>query len=199
METIASIHSYWFGSEVDDILVAQRQSKLWWSKDRDTDHEIRNRFESTVTSAAEGGLSEWAESPRGLLALLLLTDQFPRNIYRGMPEAFAFDSLAQQWSKSGLASGMDRKLRPIERVFFYLPLEHSELLADQEHSVQLFTQLYQDVAEDHMDTFRGFLMFALRHRRVIERFGRFPHRNQILGRISTPEEVEFLKEPGSSF
>lgn len=199
MENPDSIRDYWFGSHPDDAIIAQQRSKLWWSKDDNTDQEIRNRFEAEVERAANHALDAWSESPAGLLSLLLLTDQFPRNIYRNTAKSFAFDELAQAWCKTGLERGMDRKLRPIERVFFYLPLEHSESLARQEQSVQLYTRLYQEVSADHMDTFWVFLLFALRHRRIIERFGRFPHRNEILGRTSTPEEIAFLKEPGSSF
>jgi uncharacterized protein (DUF924 family) len=199
MENPDSIRDFWFGSNPDDVIVAQQHSKLWWSKNPDTDQEIRNRFESHVQKTADHALAAWTESPRGLLALVLLTDQFTRNMYRHTPKAFQFDAMAQDWCQTGLARGMDQLLRPIERVFFYLPLEHSESLAHQEQSVRLYTRLYQEVPVEQMDTFRRFLMFALRHRRIIERFGRFPHRNEVLGRPSTPEEALFLQEPGSSF
>jgi uncharacterized protein (DUF924 family) len=199
METPDSIRDYWFGPGADDLTVAQQRSKLWWSKNPDADAEIRHRFEGRVQATAAGELDGWATTPRGMLALILLTDQFPRNMYRNTPEAFRFDPLAQKWCQAALARRMERSLRPIERVFLYLPLEHAEALPLQEESVRRFTGLYQEVPAEQMDTFRRFLMFALRHRRVIERFGRFPHRNAILGRESTAEEIEFLKEPGSSF
>jgi uncharacterized protein (DUF924 family) len=136
---------------------------------------------------------------RGRLALILLLDQLPRSIHRGTPEAFAQDAAARQVADSGLAAGADRLLRPIERLFFYLPFEHSEDLADQHRSVRLFRELGESVLESQRDVFSGFLDYAVRHREVIERFGRFPHRNRILGRESTPEELAFLEEPGSSF
>ena len=199
MENPDSIRDFWFGSNPDDVVVAQQRSKLWWSKNPDTDQDIRNRFEIQLQRAADNALTAWTESAAGLLALVLLTDQFARNMYRHTPKAFQFDAMAQDWCQTGLARGMDQMLRPIERVFFYLPLEHSEALAHQEQSVRLYARLYQEVPPEYMDTFRRFLMFALRHRRIIERFGRFPHRNEVLGRLSTPEEILFLKEPGSSF
>ena len=199
MEKPDSIHEFWFGTHANDAAVAQQRSSVWWSKNPDVDQEILTRFEKEVQAAGAHALDKWAESARGLLALVLLTDQFPRNMYRGTAKAFQYSALAEAWSLSGIESGVDRKLRPIERVFFYLPLEHSESLQHQEHSVQLFTRLFQEVAADQIDVFRNFLMFALRHRSVIARFGRFPHRNAALGRESTPEEIAFLKEPGSSF
>ncbi len=199
MENPDSIHEFWFGSSPDDAVTAQQRSKLWWSKNPDVDLEMLARFAPLVDAAGNRKLDAWKGSARGSLALILLTDQFPRSMYRGTPKAFEFDPLAREYCLDGLERGIDRKLRPIERVFFYLPLEHSESIKHQALSVQLFTRLYQEVPADYMDTFRGYLMFALRHRRIIERFGRFPHRNSILGRTSTPEEDEFLKEPGSSF
>lgn len=199
MENPQSINEFWFGSHPDDAITAQQQSGLWWSKSPEIDQQIRLRFASTVEAAGTLELDAWKTSPAGLLALVLLTDQFPRNMYRDTERAFALDALGREYCLSGLDHGVDRKLRPIERAFFYLPLEHSESGEHQALSVQLFTQLYQDVRTEHMDVFRGFLMYALRHRRIIERFGRFPHRNKALGRTSTPEEIIFLQEPGSSF
>lgn len=199
METFDSIHAFWFGPHTNDAVVAQRQSNLWWSKKQDNDQEIRERFERHVEAAARRELDNWTGSARKLLILILLTDQFPRNMYRNTSMAFAHDALAQAWCLAGVEQGMDRTLRPIERVFFYLPLEHAESPELQERSVQLYTKLFQDVPADQADLFRGYLTFALRHRRIIARFGRFPHRNAILGRESTPEEIMFLQEPGSSF
>lgn len=198
-ETPDSIRAFWFGSHPDDAIAAQQQSKLWWSKHPDTESQIRDRFGRHVQKAADNALAAWADTPRGLLALVLLTDQFPRSIFRGTPRAFELDGMAQAWCQTGLARGIDCILRPIERVFLYLPLEHSESPALQQLSVRMFTRLYQQVPAEQMDTFRRFLMFALRHRRIVDRFGRFPHRNQVLGRESTPEEEAFLQEPGSGF
>lgn len=198
-ESARTISDFWFGSATGDGAVACQQSRLWWIKNANNDARIRTRFAAITAAAARGELNNWARQPGGLLALILLTDQFPRNMYRNTPQAFAHDDLARQWALDGLAQGLDQRLRPIERVFLYLPLEHSEADALQARSVALFTRLFQDVAPEDADVFRGFLVYALRHRSVIARFGRFPHRNAILGRESTAEEMEFLAKPGSSF
>jgi uncharacterized protein (DUF924 family) len=197
--TIEAILDFWFGSDPDDGAVAKEKAALWWSKNSEIDAEIRQRFENLVTRAAGGELADWGATPRGRLALILLTDQFPRNIYRGSPSAFAHDAKALAWSNDGIEQGLDLKLRPIERVFFYLPLEHAESLEHQEQSVKHFSGLVALVGPELKETFEEYLNFAVRHRDIIARFGRFPHRNKILGRVSTPEEIAFLNEPGSSF
>ncbi|MFC7287590.1 DUF924 family protein [Herminiimonas glaciei] len=197
--TADAVLQFWFGSEQDDTKTAEQQNKLWWSKDDAVDQAISSRFKNSTLAAANGELDEWAEQPRDLLALILLTDQFPRNMYRGLPTSFAFDALALQWSLIALDHGFERHLRPIERVFLYLPLEHSEVLEHQHRSVALFEQLLQDVPAAHKQTFSGFVQFAIRHRDIVARFGRFPHRNAIFGRDSTAEELAFLQTAGSSF
>lgn len=199
MENQKTIIEFWFGQKMDDRAVAEERSSLWWSKDPPTDAEIRRRFESLLIAAKSGDLDDWRLSIDGRLALILLTDQFPRNIYRDIPAAFGFDDLARNLCVEGLATRADRELRPIERVFFYLPLEHSEDLDDQNRCVALFRELAEEVGADLKATFENFVDFALRHHVIIERFGRFPHRNSILGRQSTQEEIEFLAQPGSSF
>jgi uncharacterized protein (DUF924 family) len=197
--TPATILQFWFGNAGDDTATAQAQQKLWWSKNTEVDADIRKCFGDLVESAAAGKLDDWTQDARGRLALILLFDQFPRNMYRDTPRAFAYDPLARKLALEGIASGADRELRAIERVFFYLPLEHSESAELQERCVALFTALAAGVPEADGKTFKGYVDYAVRHRDVIHRFGRFPHRNQILGRISTPEETAFLKQPGSSF
>lgn len=199
METPASIHEFWFGTQADDAAVAAERARLWWAKDEQADREIERRFAAWVERAARGELDGWAATPPGRLALILLTDQFPRNIYRGTPQSFAFDRHALAWCRQGLAAGMDGALRPIERVFFYLPLEHAESMADQELSVALFERLAAGVEPAQRAAFDGFLDYARRHRDVVARFGRFPHRNRILGRASSVEELAFLQQKGSSF
>ncbi len=200
--TIDDILEFWFGAAsdvADDAAVAKRNAQLWWSKNEATDREIRERFESVLEKAVRGELDSWRASPRGVLALILLVDQFTRNMYRGTPRSFAHDALARELCRDALARGADAELRPIERVFVYLPLEHSEDRQDQAESVRLFEGLLESVPPGAEDTFREFLDYAVRHREIIDRFGRFPHRNSILGRESTPEESEFLEQPGSSF
>lgn len=197
--TPVTILEFWFGNADDDSAIARAQQKLWWSKNAEVNAGIRDRFGDVVNTAASGKLEHWAQDAHGRLALILLFDQFPRNMYRDTPRAFACDARASQLALAGIADGADHALRAIERVFFYLPLEHSESVALQERSVALFTALAAGVPEADRKTFAGYLDFAVRHRDVIHRFGRFPHRNHILGRVSTPEETAFLKQPGSSF
>lgn len=197
--TAAAVLEFWFGKSGDDSATAQSQQKLWWSKTAEVDADIRRRFGDLVETASKGALDHWAQDARGRLALILLFDQFPRNMYRDTPQAFACDPLARKLALEGISSGADRALRAIERVFFYLPLEHSESAELQERCVALFTALAAGVPEADRKTFKGYVDYAVRHRDVIHRFGRFPHRNQILGRVSTPEEIAFLKQPGSSF
>ena len=197
--TIEAILDFWFGSSPDDSVVAKEKSALWWSKSPAIDGAVRQRFESSARRAAAGELSDWQSTPRGRLALILLTDQFPRNIYRDSPRAFAQDLKALAWTRDGIEQGLDLKLRRIERVFFYLPLEHSESLQHQEQSVKYFGELGSLASPEHKPIFEEYLNFAVRHRDIIARFGRFPHRNKILGRESTADELAFLAEPGSSF
>ncbi len=200
METIRDqLLDLWFGTSDDDADVGRRQSSLWWGSSAETDDLLGARFGQAATAAAAGILDHWSGSPRGRLALILLLDQLPRVIHRGAPGAFAEDAKARRLADQGLASGADGLLRPIERVFFYLPFEHSEDPADQQRSVGLFSQLADSVPEKWKETFALYLDFALRHQAIIDRFGRFPHRNAILGRESTAEEIEFLKQPGSGF
>lgn len=199
LQTPTDVLGFWFGQDNDDAAVVKQQSSLWWSKNPVLDAEIRQRFEPTLLAAAHGSLNAWAETSTGRLALILLTDQMPRNIYRATPQAFAFDSMALQWCKAGLAQRIDLHLRPIQRVFFYLPLEHSESLDDQRMSVKLFGELVDGVTEELRPVFAGYLDFAQRHQAIIEQFGRFPHRNSVFKRESSSEETEFLKQPGSGF
>jgi uncharacterized protein (DUF924 family) len=192
--------NFWFGGREDDAAeIATTRAELWWGHKPETDELLQERFGMAVTAAAGGVLDHLVGSPRGRLALVLLLDQLPRAVYRNTPRAFATDAKALETANRGLDSGADRLLRPIERVFMYLPFEHSEDLRHQELCVELMRGLVTEVPESHRETFEGFLDFAQRHRDIIARFGRFPHRNAILGRESTDEELEFLKQPGSSF
>ena len=190
---------FWFGPSGDAVAMANRQSALWWSKDERIDADMRERFETTVRTAADGHLDHWLSTAEGRLALILLADQFPHNIWRDTPAAFSLDPMARKLCKEGITNGDDRALSPLQRVFFYLPLEHSEDVADQALSVRKFRELASEVEPALMKTFAFFLTYANRHESVIARFGRFPHRNAILGRDSTPEELAYLAEPGSGF
>jgi len=190
---------FWFGDDPDDAVVAASKAELWWGHREETDELLQARFGAAASSAAADVLDHWTGSPRGRLALVLLLDQLPRAIHRATSAAFAQDAKARAVAEQGLASGADRLLRPIERLFFYLPFEHSEDLVDQDRSVELYRELVTSVPPAHREAFTAFVDYAVRHRDVIKQFGRFPHRNLILGRESTPEEKAFLEQPGSSF
>ncbi len=191
--------AYWFGDSSDDAEVAARKSELWWGHRAELDEELQARFGATASAAAAGVIDHWVYRPQGRLALILLLDQLPRAIHRGTPEAFAQDGKAREVARKGLNSGAHKLLRPIQRVFFYMPFQHSEELEDQDLSVELYRELTAMLPDRYRDALAEFLDYAQRHREVIARFGRFPHRNPVLGRVSTSEEIEFLQQPGSSF
>ena len=194
-----SVLAFWFGAPGSATEIAGRQGKLWFGKSPANDQAVIDRFAATLTAATAGHLDHWTYTPRGRLALVIVLDQFPHHIHRDKPQAFATDPQALSLSLDALKTGEDRQLTPIERVFLYLPLEHAELIAIQERSVLLFERLAQEAAADERALFEDFLNYARQHRDVVARFGRFPHRNAILGRPSTPDELEFLKQPGSRF
>jgi uncharacterized protein (DUF924 family) len=166
----------------------------WFRKDAAFDAAIREQFGADVEAALNSTLD--AGTDQALLARILLLDQFTRNIFRDTPRAFAGDAQALRLAETLVAAGRDKNLSPFQRWFVYLPFEHSESLLDQERAVALFAGLRREMQHEAFDSACD---YALRHRAVVERFGRFPHRNAILGRASTPEEIEFLKQPGSSF
>jgi uncharacterized protein (DUF924 family) len=198
-ESAESIIDFWFGEAGTDGVVAKRQTSLWFKKQASTDALIKERFEQTLHSAAAGELNDWSGTATGRLALIIVLDQLPRNIYRGSPQAFAYDPLARVLCQAGLERHDDVALQAVRRVFFYLPLEHAEDRALQSRSVALFRALAAEVEGEEKKLFDGFLDYAQRHAVVVDQFGRFPHRNAILGRESTAQELEFLTQPGSSF
>jgi|SRR5690606_3695588 uncharacterized protein (DUF924 family) len=175
---------FWFKNNTDK----------WFVKSEEFDSEIRRRFQNLYEDIKSGKKKVWENSPHSLLASVIVLDQFPRNMFRGTKKSFETDLAALRLTKKALLEGFDKKLNSLEKVFLYLPLEHSEELSDQEDAVKLFTQLHEETQNSAL-----FLDYAIQHYKIIKRFGRFPHRNQILERTSTPEEVEFLKEKGSSF
>lgn len=187
MALVRQVLDFWFGAPEPDIFGERRE--CWFKVDPEFDAQIRSQFEEAVETAADGGHDPLARTAEGALALIILLDQFPRNLYRGSARAFATDPKALALARAAIAAGHDRKLNTVQRCFVYLPFEHSEDLADQNESVRLFEALGD--AE--------FLDFAIQHRDIIARFGRFPHRNAILGRDSTAAEKTFLEQPGSSF
>jgi uncharacterized protein (DUF924 family) len=188
--------SFWFGPPGSAPLA---RAERWFALDPAFDEEVRERFEGLVASAAAGALEAWRESPPGAVALVLVLDQFPRNLYRGSARAFACDAAALDVCLDAQSRGFDRALAPVERWFLYLPLMHAESPAHQQRSVALFEALAAETPPPVGDALAEAADFARRHRDVIARFGRFPHRNGALGRASTPEEIAFLEQPGSSF
>jgi uncharacterized protein (DUF924 family) len=182
---------FWFGAPGSPHHDQWRE--IWFKADPAFDEDLRARFAAAQRAAAAGAYDDWQSSADGCLALVLLLDQLPRNLYRDTPAAFASDEKARAVARHALAQGFDRGLPDVRRCFLYLPFEHSEDLADQETSMSLFAALPSNATNDES------LAYAKRHYEIIARFGRFPHRNAVLGRKSTPEEEAFLKEPGSSF
>lgn len=200
MENIDTVLEFWFGSPGSAQQINDRQSKLWWSKNETVDREIVARFSSLTESIfSQGSNHDWRHSPDGCLASIICLDQFPRNMYRGTPLSFSYDAAALSLAKSTIASTLDLELTPIQRLFVYLPFEHSEEIEDQNASLRLFRGLIDVVDPSERKMFEGFCDFAERHHRIIEQFGRFPHRNQTLGRESSEAEEQFLTLPGSSF
>jgi uncharacterized protein (DUF924 family) len=182
MRDVNEILEFWF---------AAANRPKWFEKNADFDAEIRRRFEPIHERAAQGQLAAWQNTPEGALALLLCLDQFPRNLYRGTPRAFATDAKARAVADWAVDRGLDLHFKSAdERIFFYLPFEHSEDIDDQHRAVELVRT--RCPGEDY-------LRYAIAHREVIERFGRFPHRNPVLGRRNTPDEEEYLKQPGAGF
>ena len=187
MDVVESILEFWFGRPGTPD--HGRLRAMWFEKNAGFDSAIRVRFRDAYESAARGDLDGAMGSARGCLALAILLDQFPRNMFRGMAKAFVGDPKARSVASEAIAKGFDLAVTPTERRFFYLPFEHSESLADQERSLALFTRLGDAESID----------YAIRHLEIIQRFGRFPHRNLALGRASTDAERAFLTQPGSSF
>ena len=184
--------AFWFGVPGEADYGAQRT--LWFRKSEATDREIARRFGALIERALGGELSAWAGQADTALAHLLVLDQFTRNVFRDTPRAFAGDARALAAARAMVAARHDEALLPVQRAFVYLPFEHAEDLAAQDEAVRLFTRLVAAAP-----ALADMLDYAQRHRAVIQRFGRFAHRNAILGRASTAEEAAFLLEPGSSF
>jgi uncharacterized protein (DUF924 family) len=184
---------FWFGAPGSE--TAGKTRREWFIKNDAFDEQIRQRFGATISQAVAGGLREWdEEGPQGTLARILVLDQITRNAHRNTPGAFEGDALALAAARQLADSGAHKELPPLQRAFAYMPFEHAEDAHMQARAVELFTEL----AAEHPG-FDDMLDYAHRHRGVIARFGRFPHRNGILGRASTPEEIEFLRQPGSRF
>ena len=189
---------YWFGDGDPNAAESMRFS-LWFGAGDQLDEDIRRRFLPVIELAGLGRLDGWKATARGRLAWTILLDQFTRNAFRGTARMFVFDLIALASTREAIAAGQDRELPPIQRAFLYLPLEHSEEAAAQRESVAAFRALLDDDAPAIRGTLESMLDYAVRHARVIERFGRYPHRNELLCRRSTEEELAFLASPEAPF
>jgi uncharacterized protein (DUF924 family) len=190
---------FWFGAPGTATDIASRQSKLWFGKSEANDQQVARRFAETLVAAGRGELDGWNANPRGSLALIVVLDQFPHHIHRNQGQSFAYDAQSLALALDLIQRGEDTRIAPIERVFAYLPLEHAETMAMQDLSVVQYEKLVAEASPAEQGLFGDFLDYARKHRDVVARFGRFPHRNELLGRPSTQDEIEFLKQPGSRF
>lgn len=200
-EKIKKILHFWFGDLKKDEVPGDDKQKSWWMKDAEFDERIKNNFVNDLKMAIRGELDHWKTGPDSMLALIILLDQFSRNIYRDKSKAFSQDDQAIQICLEGIEKGFDKTLHPVERIFFYIPFMHSEDIDMQEKSLKYFSGLLEEYKEPESvaDVVSNSYKFAVKHYDIIKRFGRYPHRNEILGRESTPEEKKFLEQPGSSF
>jgi len=201
---IDAVLAYWFGGWVDETPLDLQAPlfRRWFGKDEGTDREIRQRFEGLYERVSRGGEASWGDTAAGGLARILILDQFPRNMYRNTARAFATDPLALDQCRRSLAARHEETLPLAGCMFLYMPLMHAESRPCQEMSVERFARLAdraREVSPANAEFFRLSLEYAVKHKAIIDRFGRYPHRNEVLGRPSTPDETEFLKGPDSSF
>ncbi|MDZ7644262.1 MAG: DUF924 family protein [Woeseiaceae bacterium] len=198
-QRIERILSFWFKEKALSAPQIDGRMDFWFSENPELDHELERLFSDDVERASAGKLKHWAEDPHGRLALILLLDQFPRNIHRGSARAFSGDPAALKLCVEGAMEKKDKTLTPIERVFFYMPLQHAESKKVQAKSVEIYNRLAEAVSPTYRETFRTIAQFAELHHDIIERFGRFPHRNRVLERQNTPEEEEYLAGDAPDF
>jgi uncharacterized protein (DUF924 family) len=196
---IEAIIEFWFREQGLSAPQIDRRMDIWFGADEVFDHECKKEFSDDVSAASEGRLDHWAHEPRGRLALILLLDQFRRNIFRNTTDAFSKDKMSLKLCVEGAMAKTDQGLAPIERAFFYMPLQHAESKKVQAKSVELYSKLSETVSPTFRETFETITQFAELHRDIIEQFGRFPHRNKLLNRENTPEEDEYLSADGPDF
>ena len=199
LSRIDEILSFWFKEHALSAPQIDRRMDIWFGEDPVFDHEIEKAFAGDVENACGGKLDHWAAEPRGRLALIILIDQFRRNIHRNTAKAFSMDKLALKLCVEGAMERKDKGLTPIQKVFFYMPLQHAESARVQAKSVELFTRLAESVSPTYQETFLTIAQFAELHKDIIDQFGRFPHRNALLGRENTPEEDEYLAGDSPDF
>jgi len=195
---LKTIHYFWFGNLAQG-MPSEDNIKKWFGFSPDTDAEIKEQFGDVVEQAANGELDEWRNSPQGAVVLTILFDQFPRNIFRRTERAFAYDGKALQLAKDSIAKKYDRSMHFAERLFCYMPFIHTEDESMQHKGVVLFQQLVNQASGEQYEFAQHSLKEARKHLNIIIRFGRFPHRNEVLGRVSTEEEMQFLAREDSRF
>lgn len=198
-DNFEEVLSLWFGELDANGRADELHTGRWWRRDPAFDDLLRERFGALHEAVARGERDHWLDSPRGRLAVIIVLDQLSRNMFRGTGRMFAYDAKALHAALEGVELGMDRSLACDERSFFYMPLMHSEDASAQRRCVELFEALRDALPNPARERMESNVVYAVKHREFVERFGRFPHRNTLLGRESTPEEEEFLKQPGSSF
>ncbi len=196
---IDAILSFWFKEQKLSAPQIDRRMDVWFGNDAAFDHEIETEFANDVACASEGQLDHWAQEPRGRLALILLLDQFRRNIYRNTAQAFELDKVALKLCVEGAMARKDQGLTHIQRAFFYMPLQHAESVKVQAKGCELFNRLAEAVSPTYRETFATIAQFAELHRDIVAQFGRFPHRNEMLGRTNTTEEDEYLASDSPDF
>jgi len=196
---IDEILSFWFKEQALSTPQIDRRLDIWFGEDAVFDHECKKEFSGDVDRASEGKLNHWADEPHGRLALILLLDQFRRNIYRGTAEAFAMDKLALKLCVEGAMEKKDKGLTPIQQAFYYMPLQHAESRKVQAKSIKIYNRLAEVVSPTYRETFETIAQFAELHHDIVQQFGRFPHRNSLLNRDNTPEENEYLAGDSPDF
>jgi uncharacterized protein (DUF924 family) len=204
MDEARGVREFWFGPLPMSAETLNRRLRFWFGDEsaefrQRRDAELLRRFGGLLERAASGELAAWADGPRRRLSLIILLDQFPRNMFRGTARAFAYDAQALALTLSGMQSAADAALDVVERIFFYMPLQHAESREVQEESVAAYRRLLSEAPEELSGPFAAALRSAENHDAIIEQFGRFPHRNRVLGRESTAEEEQWLRSGGDSF
>jgi len=196
---IEAILSFWFKEQALTAPQIDQRMEIWFSEDPVFDHEIEKEFSDDVARASDGALDHWANNPHGRLALIILLDQFRRNIFRGTAKAFSMDRKALKLCVQGAMEKMDQALTPIQKVFFYMPLQHAESRKVQAKSLEIYRRLAETVSPTLRQTFIAVAEFAELHKDIIDQFGRYPHRNQLLNRENTPQEAEYLAGDSQDF
>ncbi len=194
-----TVHEFWFGDATDWLECVTRNQQRWFERGQELDAPVRDQFATLVLAAAAGEYDQWLDTPHGAIALILTLDQFPRHIYRGSAQAFELDHKALQLCQLGIERGIHEQLAAVERSFFYLPLEHSEDLEAQQQGVALMQANALNGPPQLTDYLNNSTRYSEAHRDIIARFGRFPHRNSVLGRASTKQEIAYLNAGAARF